>query len=103
MNAPMSMTKIASVAKQRRVNAPNVMDKAKEIFNKNLANHTCIKHRSDKHLILVDEDEDENEDDDIFQDYVDQDDEYEEIDQIASANIDDEIPGDNEHDTRLGR
>ncbi|KAL8252260.1 hypothetical protein R6Q59_035953 [Mikania micrantha] len=127
--APMSMTKIANMAKQRRVIAPNVLDsnvikdhhsketitmgelissnkgtRKKEVFKKNLANPTCSKHKSNKHLILVDEDDDEDvdedvdEDDDILQDYVDQDDEYEEMDQIASANFDDETHGDNEHD-----
>ncbi|KAD6796459.1 hypothetical protein E3N88_07355 [Mikania micrantha] len=75
--APMCMTKIANVAKQRRVIAPNVLDsnvrkdhhskaaltlgelisrnkgtRQKEIFKKNLANPACIKHRSDKHLVL---------------------------------------------------
>ncbi|KAD4585478.1 hypothetical protein E3N88_23079 [Mikania micrantha] len=127
--APMSMTKIANMAKQRRVIAPNVLDsnvikdhhsketitmgelissnkgtRKKEVFKKNLANSTCSKHKSNKHLILVDEDDDEDddedvdEDDDILQDYVDQDDEYEEMDQIASANTDDETHGDNEYD-----
>ncbi|KAD4586580.1 hypothetical protein E3N88_24181 [Mikania micrantha] len=70
--APMSMTKIANMAKQRRVIAPNVLDS------------NVIKDHHSKETITMD--------------YVDQDDEYEEMDQIASANFDDETHGDNEHD-----
>ncbi|KAD4982497.1 hypothetical protein E3N88_19168 [Mikania micrantha] len=70
--APKSMTKIANMAKQRRVIAPNALDS------------NVIKDHHSKATITMD--------------YVDQDDEYEEMDQIASANIDDETHGDNEHD-----
>ncbi|KAL8237841.1 hypothetical protein R6Q59_018922 [Mikania micrantha] len=93
--APMSMTKIANVAKQRRVIAPNVLDSnlikdhqnkatltmgelissnkgtmQKKVFSKNLENSTLVKHRSKKHLVFVDEDDDgdDDEDDDILQD-----------------------------------
>ncbi|KAL8263568.1 hypothetical protein R6Q59_021698 [Mikania micrantha] len=126
--APMSMTKIANMAKQRRVIAPNALDsnvikdhhskatitmgelissnkgtRKKEVFKKNLANPTCSKHKSSKDLILVDEDDNEDDDQDDDEDVDEdddilQDDEYEEMDQIASANIDDETHGDNEHD-----
>ncbi|KAD3066893.1 hypothetical protein E3N88_34773 [Mikania micrantha] len=75
--APMSMTKIANVAKQRRVIAPNVLDSnlikdhqnkatltmgelissnkgtmQKKVFSKNLENSTLVKHRSKKHLVF---------------------------------------------------
>ncbi|KAK9073729.1 hypothetical protein SSX86_006323 [Deinandra increscens subsp. villosa] len=154
--APMSMTKVASLARQRRVLAPKVSvsntikenhskatlsmgelisskkgTRQMEAFNQNLLKPICTKSGSKKSLVLVDEDGDEEDDDDEdvniiqdvnevdmelagleddgnegyivrSQDYVDQDEEYEDMDLITSANKDDELQGDDSHDDLEG-
>ncbi|KAJ0619296.1 hypothetical protein HanOQP8_Chr02g0075091 [Helianthus annuus] len=89
--APMSLNKIAKLAKQHRVIAPKVSDsntmkanhskatlsmgelissnkgtKQRETFTQNLEKPACSKRGLKKRLVLVDEDDDE--DDDVFQD-----------------------------------
>ncbi|CAH1428093.1 unnamed protein product [Lactuca virosa] len=148
--APMSMNRLANLTRQRRVIAPNVLNKyplasnaakekqsrsktsmgdlilrnkgpqrGREVFKQNAENHNCIRSGPKRQLALVDEDEDDEISqadmeqfglkDDVNkgrivqceEDDVDQNDDYEDMDHLTYANIENEIEVD-DNDEDLG-
>ncbi|KAL8264362.1 hypothetical protein R6Q59_022492 [Mikania micrantha] len=121
--APLSMNKLA---KQHRVIAPRVSQKfsldsiekenksretntmaelissnkeahrQKEVFKQNLTKPSLIKGGAKRRLVLIDEDDDEY--DETIQDDVDQDDEYEDMDDMTIVDNENEIQMDNSDD-----
>ncbi|KAL8261398.1 hypothetical protein R6Q59_025447 [Mikania micrantha] len=126
--APQSMNKLAKFAKRHRVTAPNTSyklsldsnatkenqskaritmgelisstrgtHKPNEVSKQVVANPNCMtRKRVNRRLVLIDEDDEE--DDDIFQNDVDHDDEFENMDKMTFENTDDDQQEDNIHD-----
>ncbi|CAH1421292.1 unnamed protein product [Lactuca virosa] len=148
--APMSMNRLANLTSQRRVIAPNVLNKyplasnatkekqsrsktsmgdlilrnkgpqrGRDVFKQNAEKHNCIRSGPKRELALVDEDEDDEISqadmeqfglkDDVNkgrivqceEDDVDQNDDYEDMDHMTYANIENEIEVD-DSDEDLG-
>ncbi|KAL8205046.1 hypothetical protein R6Q57_010669 [Mikania cordata] len=126
--APQSMNKLAKFVKRHRVTAPNTSyklsldsnatkenqfkaritmgelisstrgtHKPNEVSKQVVANPNCMtRKRVNRRLVLIDEDDEE--DDDRFQNDLDQDDEFENMDKMTFENTDDDQQEDNIHD-----